>query len=91
MAYKAKAIVLDEETRKVLEARVRATTTPQRDVTRARIILLAADRIASRQISQRVGMHESHVAMWRQRFLAQGLKGLADAPPPRAPRHLRRR
>lgn len=85
MAYKAKAIVLDEETRKVLEARVRATTTPQRDVMRARIILLAADGIASRQISQRVGMHESHVAMWRQRFLAGGLKGLADAPRPGHP------
>ncbi|MGH7310097.1 MAG: IS630 family transposase [Candidatus Rokuibacteriota bacterium] len=85
MAYKAQPIVLDEETRRVLEARVRAMTTPQRDVTRARIILLAADGIASRQISQQVGMHGSHIAMWRQRFLAEGLKGLADAPRPGHP------
>ncbi len=85
MAYKAKAIVLDQETRRALEARVRATTTPQRDAMRARIILLAADGLPSRQISQRVGMHESHIAMWRQRFLAEGLKGLADAPRPGHP------
>lgn len=79
MRYAATPIVLDEETRKVLVARVRAGSTPQRDVKRARIILLAADGVASRRISSEVGMHESHVAMWRQRFLAQGLEGLRDA------------
>lgn len=60
---------------------------------RARIILLAADGVASRQISRQVGMHESHVAMWRQRFLAEGLAGLDEAPRPRAaadPRRLDR-
>ena len=85
MAYKAQPIVLDEATRKVLQARVRATTTPQRDVSRARIILLSADGVASRQISRQVGMHESHVAMWRQRFLAEGLDGLNDATRPGRP------
>jgi transposase len=57
-------------------------TTPQRDVNRARIILAAAEGVSSRQIAMRVGMHESHIAMWRQRFLAQGLEGLCDAPRP---------
>jgi len=46
MACQAQPIVLDGATRKVLEARVRATRTPQRDVRRARIILLAADGVA---------------------------------------------
>lgn len=85
MPYKAQPIMLDDATRKTLEARVRATTTPQRDVTRARIVLLAADGVASRQISIKVGVHESHIAMWRQRFLAQGLDGLKDAPRPGPP------
>lgn len=85
MPYKAQSIELDEETRAVLASRVRAKTTPQRDVTRARIILLAADGVSSRRISKEVGMHESHVAMWRQRFLAGGLEGLKDAPRPGTP------
>lgn len=85
MPYKAQPIVLDESTRKILQARVRATTAPQRDVTRARIILLAADGVSSRQISLKVNVHESHIAMWRQRFLAQGLDGLKDAPRPGQP------
>ncbi|MGI8751687.1 MAG: helix-turn-helix domain-containing protein, partial [Acidimicrobiales bacterium] len=79
MPYRAAPIVLDETIRAELERRVRAMTTPQRDVTRARIIFWAADGMSSRQISTTVGMHESHVAMWRQRFLAEGIDGLGDA------------
>jgi transposase len=86
MRFVAAPIELDDKTRAELEGRVRATTTAQRDVKRARIILLAADGKPSRQISVMVGMHESHVAMWRQRFRADGLDGLADAPRPGAPR-----
>jgi transposase len=82
MPYVAAPITLDEPTRAELERRVRAMTTPQRDVNRARIILAAAEGVSSRQIAMRVGMHESHIAMWRQRFLAQGLEGLCDAPRP---------
>jgi transposase len=85
--YKAEPIVLDKEIRAELERRVRAATTAQRDVKRASIILLAAEGVPSRQISRRVGMHESHVAMWRQRFRAEGLDGLKDldrpGPPPK--------
>jgi len=86
MPYVAAPIVLEEATRAELERRARATTSPQRDVKRARVILLAAEGVASRQISKTVGMHESHVAMWRQRFLADGLDGLRDAPRPGARR-----
>lgn len=85
MAFKAAAITLDNETRAELERRVRAGTCPQREVRRARIVLLAADGVSSRRISKEVGMHESHVAMWRQRFLADGLDGLLDADRPGRP------
>ncbi len=82
MPFKAEAIVLDDQTRSELERRVRATTTPQRDLRRAMIIPLAADGVSSRKISRQVSMHESHVAIWRQRFLADGLDDLNDAPRP---------
>lgn len=83
--FRAAPIVLDAETRAMLERRVRAAKTPVRDAVRARIILLAADGLPSRQISQQVGMHESNVAQWRKRFLAEGLAGLNDAPRPGRP------
>jgi hypothetical protein len=78
MPFVAAPIKLDHETRAVLEARVAAHTSPQRDVKRARIILLAADDVSSAQISREVGMHESNVAQWRKRFLQDGLDGLDD-------------
>lgn len=85
MPYQAAPIVVDDKTRAELERRVRAGTCPQREVRRARIILLAGEGVSSRQISKQVGMHESHVAMWRQRFLAEGVDGLVDAPRPGPP------
>lgn len=47
---------------------------------------MAADGVPSRQISQRVGMHESNVAKWRNRFRDKGLEGLEDRPRPGGPK-----
>jgi transposase len=80
MPFKAAPITLDNAARAELERRTRAGTCAQREARRARIILLAADGVSSRRIASEVGMHESHVAMWRQRFLADGLDGLNDEP-----------
>ena len=74
--FQAASIVLDDKTRAVLEGRVRAAKTPQREAVRARIVLLAADGVPSRQIARQVEMHESNVAQWRKRFRAEGLAGL---------------
>ncbi|MGI8686933.1 MAG: IS630 family transposase, partial [Acidimicrobiales bacterium] len=63
-----------------LTRRVAAHKTPVRAARRARIILLAADGVASRQISAIVDMHESNVAKWRNRFREKGLEGLEDDP-----------
>lgn len=57
MPFEAAPIELDETTRSELERRMRATTTLQRDAPRARIILLAAGGMPSRQISKAVGIH----------------------------------
>jgi len=84
--WTAPAITLTDEDRAELTRRVAAHKTPVRACRRSRIILLAADGVPSRQISAIVGMHESNVAKWRNRFREKGLAGLEDAPRPGGPR-----
>lgn len=59
MPYTAAPIALDEKTRTELERRVRAGTCAQREVRRAKIILMAADGVPSRQDLQG-GRHALH-------------------------------
>jgi transposase len=73
-------LLLTDAERAELQRRVRGHTTPQRDVTRARIVLLAADGLANRQIARRVGMDPDRVGSWRRRFDHERLAGLVDRP-----------
>jgi len=84
MAYKATEIRLDPETRSTLEGWLRASTTEQRYVKRARIVLLAADGMASRAIAREVRVMPGIVSIWRKRFAASGIEGLKDKPRPGA-------
>jgi len=86
MILKAREVRLTPEDRAVLEARCRAATTAQRDVRRARIILLAAEGASTRSISRTVGVEETVVSTWRNRFADQGLEGLKDRPRSGKPR-----
>lgn len=86
MAYKATEIRLDPEARSTLEGWLRAKKTEQRLARRARIILLAADGMASRAIAREVGVMTGVVSVWRTRFAAMGIDGLADKPRPGAKR-----
>jgi transposase len=78
------ALEITTEQRVELERRMRAHTTTQRALQRARIVLLAADGMPSRQIARWVGIDEKAVAVWR-RFAAEGLKGLQDRRRPGRP------
>src|SRR4051812_20210262 len=78
----ATEVRLGAEERAVLEARVRALTTAQRDVVRARIVLLAAEGLASRAIARELGIMPRTASLWRIRFAEAGLDGLADKPRP---------
>jgi transposase len=78
MILKAAEVRLKPKVRAVLEARVRAPTTEQRDVFRARIILLAAKGRSTRSIARELGTMPRTVSQWRGRFARQGLAGLAD-------------
>ena len=84
----APPVVLDEAQRRNLEALVRAHSTPQALVLRARLVVraAAADQPSNWQISIEFGCSRDTVALWRTRYLQHGLAGLQDAPRSGRPR-----
>jgi transposase len=80
MIPEAREVRLRAKERKMLEARCRAPSTPQGEVKRARIVLLAADGLSTRAIAKEVGVQPRIVSKWRHRFADHGLGGLVDQP-----------
>jgi len=80
MIPEARNVRLKPKIREALEARRRAATTAQRDVRRARIVLLAAQGRSTRSIAEEVGVQPRFVSNWRRRFAEHGLGGLKDRP-----------
>jgi hypothetical protein len=74
----AREVRLKPKMRKVLEARCRAPTMAQRDVKRARIVLLAVEGRSTRSIAEEVGVQPRIVNNWRRRLADHGLGGLKD-------------
>jgi transposase len=58
----------------------------QRLALRARIVLACADEPGNAAVAERLGVCGATVGTWRNRFAARRLDGLADEPPPGAPR-----
>ena len=86
----AAPIELTEEQRQTLEAIVRKHTSPQQLVTRARILLLAAQGHGIRAIAAQLHIARGRVQSWRRRWLAAPASAavasrLADLPRPGAP------
>ena len=82
MIPEAREVRLSRKDRKVLEACCRSPMTLQRDLKRARIVLLAADGRSTRSIAKEVGVQPRIVSLWRHRYADQGLEGLQDKPRP---------
>lgn len=80
------ALEITDAERAELHRRLRAHTTTQQALCRARIILLAAEGMPNRQIAQQVGVGPDAVATWRRRFGAERLAGLGDRRRPGRPR-----
>lgn len=78
MARRAPQIVIDSEQRRILDTMVCSPTSAQREVLRARIVLLAAEGQRNDQIQQALGVSKPVVIKWRRRFAHSGLSGLAD-------------
>ena len=66
----------------MLEACCRSPVTLQRDLKRARIVLLAAAGRSTRAIAKEVGVQPRIVSLWRHRYADHGLEGLQDKPRP---------
>jgi transposase len=82
MIPEAREVRLRRGDRRVLEARLRSPVTLQRDLKRARIVLLAAEGHSTRAIARQVGVQPRIVSLWRHRYAEQGLDGLEDKPRP---------
>jgi hypothetical protein len=68
--------------RERLERLVRDRNTPQKVVWRARIVLLASDRLTAEAIASAVGKSLLTVRRWRRRYVVKGVDGLLrDATP----------
>jgi hypothetical protein len=78
MIPEAREVHLPRKDRKVLEACCRSPLTIQRDLKRARIVLLAAAGRSTRSIAKEVGVQPRIVSLWRHRYADHGLQGLKD-------------
>lgn len=66
----------------MLEERCRSPVTLQRDLKRARIVLLAAGGRSTRSIAREVGVQPRIVSLWRHHYADLGLEGLQSKPLP---------
>ena len=74
------SVAVSQAVRYPLEALVRRGTAQAREVTRARIVLAAADRCSNAEIAALVGVHIDTVRRVRHRFVTDGMQSLADRP-----------
>jgi transposase len=79
-------ITLGAAQRRWLKALVRKPTAQQRQVTRARIVLLAASGWTNAGIARKLGIAPNTASKWRKRYATQGVDGLRDRKRPGRPR-----
>jgi transposase len=73
-------LLISNDDRETLKGWLRGSTTEQRLVTRARIILYLSAHGSVKACADCEKVHTLTVSKWRDRFLAQGIAGLVDAP-----------
>ena len=78
-------IVLTEEELAELTKRANKYTLPYFAVSRARMILLAAQGLSNDDIANRLDTPRKVVSMWRKRFFEERLPGLEERPRPGRP------
>ncbi|RPJ24592.1 MAG: helix-turn-helix domain-containing protein [Planctomycetaceae bacterium] len=71
--------------REKLETMVRKQTLAQRQVARARLLLLCAEGLPHREIKRRLGTSVGRILRWRSRYEERGLDGIHDLPRPGRP------
>ena len=84
----AQVVKLSKKDRNALEALLRQSTAPQRDVIRARIALMADEGQTTAAIAASLGMSLPSVSKWRGRVASQGVSGLREVQRPGRPRRI---
>src|SRR5437588_8561837 len=79
-------LVLTEEERLTPERLTNRRKSAQAIAMRARIVLRCASGKTNREVAAELGVSETMVGKWRQRFVADRLDGLFDEPRPGPPR-----
>jgi transposase len=79
-------ITLRASERRWLKSLTRRGAAEHRQVTRAKIVLLAAAGWTNRAIARKLGLAPNTVTKWRKRFYQEGLDGLRDRKRPGRPR-----
>jgi transposase len=82
----AAALELSDGQRLMLEKLSRSQTAPQRQVARAKALLMAADGVANEHIAESVGVSPTTVRAWRGRFAVEGVAKLGRVRTGRGPK-----
>lgn len=67
-------IILKDEDQKILRSLANSQTAEHRQVTRAKIILLASEGYSNAEISSKIGVHRNTVSTFINKYLAAGLQ-----------------
>ena len=76
----APALFVLEADKAILEAIIRAPSSEQRAVARARIVLRSSEGGAIEHVATELGVAIMTVKLWRRRYAEAGVGGLVDAP-----------
>lgn len=79
-------IALSDQEHEQLSSIVRSRSLPHGLVTRAQIVLMAAEGVTNNEIADILGLSAQSVCKWRQRYVQQGISGLHDELRPGRPR-----
>src|SRR3546814_5829992 len=71
---RADLVVLSGDDRRFLEAQVRRHKAPRSLSDRCRMVLLCAEGLQSKEVAERLGVHEHTVGKWRRRFVQAGIR-----------------
>ena len=79
----APPLPMSVEQRATLEVMARSSSLPHRQVVQAKVLLLAADGVATNEVARRCGTTDTSVRAWRRRFVDQGVEGVGRIAPGR--------
>ncbi|MCC5025055.1 MAG: IS630 family transposase [Candidatus Synoicihabitans palmerolidicus] len=79
MARPVNPLIIHAAQHQELEQMIKRPTAPQREVRRARIVLLRAEGKSQEPVAAQIGVNRPVVAKWEKRFREAGLAGWAEA------------